>query len=66
MATNTFTDMPSTTSSPDSTRENAGQTAEDDHKVDISSADDVDVDKDIPPEEEDASSPPPASVKDGG
>ena len=54
-SSHTFTDMPQ-----------SGKSPEDDGKVDISSADDVDVDKDTPVDDEDVPKTPPDPVRDGG
>ena len=54
-SSHTFTDMPE-----------PGKNLEDDGKVDISSADDVDVDKDTPADDEDMPKTPPDPVRDGG
>lgn len=65
-ASHIFTDMPDASQNPDSTRNGPAQRPKDEDRVDISSADDVDVDKDIPDDDDGTPDTPPGPVRDGG
>lgn len=59
-------DMPADAPDTDSDRSNTGERADVENKVDISSADDVDVDKIVPEDKAGLAHTPPDPVRNGG